>query len=990
MVDELNRHLTKRFEALRDGRSGPIFFLEHGLNSDEREELLVEVQRARRFHRIDAEWWRGRSLPLLVAATEVGYKYQGCGTDFWPLLAEELKCEIEDSERQSLKDLFREAALIFRGALPKVTPWSGAFHLIAWPIVHAIVPVEFQRRLAVLLADLRVSVSELDDDRLYRAIILVSGPRNARFAGFLEEREIVVAIARHLLTGANSNLAPEALSRIAADLAEDGSARRDLLAARGIQRTLGRKPAKKPAPDLQPIVGRLQLQVQGSDLVLQASFPAGNPALAERLRRSVRRLRYAPRLWGATSRVPAEQFLSPVPFVLRFPEDPSAEAALLPDLQDLDIETDLKEELGRYSLQLKAPMVFSASSGAEPQVGKQISDAEIPVTRNCWILLDSEEASRFSQLTRLGPLGPFQCVAVNPASPEGRRALESLGFRLIAEAAIGFAGPPSINGAAPIPEFFVGDTRVLFQRRPHATGLKVQLAGQEVALTTESLRIAVARGEQVLRVGTESQERKYRFRGVEASSPALADLVRLSLTSSEGTIQALQSGAVGLRIETLAPFDGLELFLELSVMGYRASACVALGPLPRVLLSDEPIWDELLDDRVRRLLSLSARCELRARVGTLASATWELEQRIRPSWWTVGTSGPTLLSEAGVVPHLAVSPADPTGPPQDVAQIGESVSLLVPASLATDGANEFVTFCVGSPTELAMTPITKPKFGRSRSSRVGRLGFEQLVCSHLRWSLAETSNLGAEVRRRQVARTLDGWTAEVCCGEEWATAERSLSGESLWQTLLRRCIDNGLGLDGYVDLLPGEATDICYEGIAEARRILPELLVRAESFGDDDRILLNAAFGRAYEVVAGRYERKGHIEKATRLREGDPSTPLESWRKALSQVRADARLDPIASLLLPTAQAARLVCLNASTMTLDELHAEFKSWAMRAKSAFCAPPPPDETLACILNLWVSPARAAEMDWRTALDTLLTERCVARAARYLSLSSRQGH
>lgn len=988
-MDELNHHLTKRFEALRDGRTGPVFFLEHGLPADERDDLFALVRNACRDHPIDATWWRERSLPLLVAATEVGYRYQGCGTDFWPLLGEELQFRISDPERQALKELFREAAGRFRGAVPKATPWSEAFHLIAWPIVHAIVPVEFHRRLATLLADLRVEVTGLDDERLYRAINLVAGPRNARFASFLEDSEIVVGVARNLLTGANGSLAPDALSRIASDLGRDGSARRELLAARGIQRSFRRKPLQAAAPEIVPIAGRFQLRKHGSDLLLEACFPSGEPAMMERLRRSVRRLRYAPRLWGVTARVSAEQLLSPVPFVLRFSEAPSDEAPLFPDLGQIDFEPDLKAELGRYSLELEAPLVFSVLSESEHPVGLQVTGVEISARRTYWILVDQADAARFKRLRRLGSVGPYEVIVADPATPEGHRALEALGHHLIEGATVGFAGAPPINGDAPIPEFVAGDTRVLIQRKAHAKGLRVRLGDEEVALATESLRITIPRGDHVLRVATDTQERKYRFRGIEASSPAAAGLVTLSLTTSEGTIQALQSGAIGLRIESLAPFDGLELVLELTVMGLRASVCMRLGPLPRVLPADEPIWTELLDETVRRLLARSARCELRARIGTLACAEWELEQRIRPSWWAVGAGAPALLSEAGVVPHAAISPADPTGPSQDVALINESVKLLVPASPSPDGADEFVTFCVGSPTELGMTPIAKPAFTRQRSSRDDRLGFEQLASAYLRWSLAETTNLGAEVRRRQIARQLDAWVTEVCCGMEWAGAESNVSTEGLWPKLLQRCIETGLGLDSYVEHVPGEVTDICYEGLAEARRVLPELLVRAESFGDDDRILLNASFGRAYEVLAERYERKGHAEKASRLRGGDPSTPLESWREALAQTRADAMLHPVARLLLPTTEAQRLISLNASVLSFDELHAELKNWAVRAKSALCAPSPPDETLACILHLWMSPARAVEMDWRSALDTLLSERCIARAARYLSLRSRQG-
>jgi len=50
--------------------------------------------------------------------------------------------------------------------------------------------------------------------------------------------------------------------------------------------------------------------------------------------------------------------------------------------------------------------------------------------------------------------------------------------------------------------------------------------------------------------------------------------------------------------------------------------------------------------------------------------------------------------------------------------------------------------------------------------------------------------------------------------------------------------------------------------------------------------------------------------------------------------------------------------------------------------------PPSNTLKAILALWAEPEIAASLDWRGAIDVLLAERSVARAARYLALRSRR--
>jgi len=50
--------------------------------------------------------------------------------------------------------------------------------------------------------------------------------------------------------------------------------------------------------------------------------------------------------------------------------------------------------------------------------------------------------------------------------------------------------------------------------------------------------------------------------------------------------------------------------------------------------------------------------------------------------------------------------------------------------------------------------------------------------------------------------------------------------------------------------------------------------------------------------------------------------------------------------------------------------------------------PSSDVLCTILALWLAPEVAVTMDWRGALDTLLSERSIARAARYISLRWRQ--
>ena len=161
--------LAARYASLSESRMGPVFFIEHGLAETERADLIADVRAAVMVHSLDSEWWELRKLPLIVASTEAGYGYRGSGTDFWPMLERELGIELGNASRQRVRDLFASAAEVYRGIHPPRTPWAEAFHLIAWPITHALIPREFHQPLALTLANLRASVADLDDEALHRA-----------------------------------------------------------------------------------------------------------------------------------------------------------------------------------------------------------------------------------------------------------------------------------------------------------------------------------------------------------------------------------------------------------------------------------------------------------------------------------------------------------------------------------------------------------------------------------------------------------------------------------------------------------------------------------------------------------------------------------------------------------------------------------------------------------------------------------------------------
>jgi len=994
-VLDVHGQLAERFRSLRDSRSGPVFFIEHGLADGEVADLVAEVRRAVAVHPFESGWWDTHRLPLIVSATEVGYRYQGTGTDFWPLLEKELGTHFGPAARQRVREIFAAAAETYRGAQPPQSPWAAAFHLIAWPITHALVPRELHRPLAITLANLRSNVADIDDQALHRAMRVAAASTSARFASLLEDEGLVAAIARSLLGDGGVELSSEATRRIADDLSADRVARRSVAIARRVQRTApsSRKSRTSSRPSLPPLKGTLRICRRASSLTLEAVFPALDGQLQSQLRRALRRRRYAPRLWGITARVPSEQLLSGLPFALKMSAAPSDDAPLLPGVDDLGIDRNLRAVLDAFTLDVSPPLLFGVSSDGD--VGRLVKGPEISGHRSYWLLADGDDAPARSPA--LGDVGPYTCYALDPEDQAARSALADRGFRVRFGVSVAFAGAPTIDRDAVLPAFAKDDERIVVPRRFPPEGLRVQVDDDKVRVNgDEVLRLRVPVGERQLRVSSGDAAREFGFQGLAEATASPSASCTIESRSEEMSVQALLSGRFALSVESFAPVEGLELSATIEAGGRSAYASTPLGPLPQTTSSNHELFTTLLDDGMRDLLLQLPSVEVRVHVGCLCARSWTLERRVRPCWWLRNPEGQlALTSELGDLPFGAVSLSDPTGPPTTAASVStDEARLLVPVDLDASeygGAAPFTTFCVAPKrVRLESPPLRKPRLVRRRRGGGAALGLEELVEAYLRWTLAESDTLIAELRRRQVAQALDTWTAELCCGETWARHEPALQGADPWSLLAELCDESGLGRDSYVELSPDDAREITRLAVVEIRRDQPALWARVgppSDLGPEEHEALDLAFGRAYEQLAARYEKRGMGGIASEIADGDPGVPPDEWNTALERVASSVELQPIAALLTPTDTAHGLMSLDTSILTLDELAEELHAWAQGARKALAGGAPSRDTLKAIAALWVAPEISVGLDWRGAIDAMIAERAVSRAVRYLTLRSR---
>ena len=229
--------LAEHFRQLRTTRQAgggdrPVFALEHGLNGTEVDELATAIH-----DQISSQPpVKGHSLPWIVYAAELGYRYSG--DEYWQTFESETPGWTEYGDRDWIRTCFRKFCSEFGGAKPSGR-WAEQFSIICWPITHAILPKDLQQQFARILYELRDSFSaELFESPSILGSFIADRSWNAssRFQNLAEEKVLVGQIAAALLNqeklGAGSLVHPATLLRISRDLDRERRAREWLRVAR--------------------------------------------------------------------------------------------------------------------------------------------------------------------------------------------------------------------------------------------------------------------------------------------------------------------------------------------------------------------------------------------------------------------------------------------------------------------------------------------------------------------------------------------------------------------------------------------------------------------------------------------------------------------------------------------------------------------------------------------------------------------------------------
>lgn len=994
-IERLHASLTARFTELRAAKTdAPVYLFEHGVEGLELGLLLNAVRSALAQHRIESGWWESQALPLLVAATEIGYVYHGTGTDFWPILAEQLH-EVSLADRAALSNLFRRWVDKLGLAQPPESPWNLAFCHIAWPVLHAILPIELHRPLARALRDVRGHLDLSASD----AALLAPIRNRAQLAGgvrliaWLETQHTAAAVIRQFLQPSGEHgIASSALKRIATDLARDETAKAALREARKRQKALEALPKQRPRrrADIEPHFVPLVLRMVEQRLGLALKIPQMEQAARDSARSAIDAMRWRALLWGDGRPVPGRNIFSDFPLPLQIEALPGSEVPLLDDVAALPLTQDAKDFLGSLRVATGAPLLFS--DFAEDGDAAQRSSGGIADSGHCIVLAGSGPVAP-SCAEHLGRVAGLRAYRIDAADPASQAWLNALGFAVRQTSRFAWIGDAETEQHRPVRRFRAGSF-VAFELSAPGGACDVRLTapdGKQSSLTgAGSLLagfIATDLGIYRLRYGV-GEEQVFEVIAAEDE----LDLLTVDIDAGSGATADLADRQITLRFDSAAIVQEAELELVLSCDGREARRVRDILPdTPCRLAGDNAIWEHLLDnDTIERLLT-ARRAELRVGITGLLQASFAFEQVTAPFAWVRQADGHLIASdESGDLAVFTASPEQPLALTANAGVAnGDDIRLF---RAGHERPLQAGGYCVGPRIWRAGQALVarKPErllrqFDAARDHMADCRG---VVDALIGWAAAGVDHPVTQFRRGQIVRQLEGWMVEQLCGEAWAEQETALAerrGRSFVSAFLNACARLGVGYcDAGLSRAQRALLDRILTRLIEARALPISLETSREPIDESLAIALDELFNDGYALLCEDIESVGDDCPFNPDDDIDVGEVSENWDRALRAAASEAALVGLVDLLRPLDAGDMLSLADFESMLPDDVVDLLHDWIVKNRPAHHARQWSRDLVEAAYWLFARPGVAARLSWKAAAERLLADGFSARAIRYSAL------
>ena len=983
---EIDLHDTQKFLAaqyskLRAERDGkPVFAIEHGLNEAQTNDLLKVTGRCFARFGVDSEVIRQNPLPIVAASTEIGYRYRGTGTEFWPALETALNAEILIADREKITGLFIAASNIYGLAKPNESAWSRSYRHIAWPVRNAVAPMEIHLALAATLRTVLRSFNSSTESiaLLPNLRAIAAGLWSRRLEDWLTDEDTATDLTNFLLSGEETRtwLTKDIIRRISSDLRSDPDANRALQdAADAGARRGARKIAIPPRSRFAISVKNgspQQLLLKGPELSTQARNNMVN--LFETYRNFVS--------CGDRNAVRLQDFLSGGFLDLGRPSE-FPDSNVLKMMSDEKRTTDLTRRI-LEALQPEPPLLFAMSSMEGIAVNIEAGSA-LDSSKRHYELFKNEDGATEQEVSAGWP--GFQIRRAHLEESGWREELADLGCIISKPEIVNISGGVSLTRSADEITCLAG-LPLLIQ----TIGGRVELAMQDeqfnqinqTSLDPGKLAIVdLKEGKYSLRVKQESILRDISIR-VEESGNAPAFSIDLNMQCPD--MRNFLDAELTLQVSSPLPFDNLSLRGVIS----RGSETLAidtieLSDLPARVSGTSKFFQNLRQAVLNSEWNGSSPLRLHVSVKGLGWREWLLASS--PSQFLFQADSRTWRVEGSNEPIrsricTALAPLIQDDQPKD---IKAGFHLLLPAS--PERSALMSGRCFGAPTLVpGDEPISKPgPLLRELDSLGDSVGVLAVAEAYLAWRLSSVADVLSDYTRQKGVRTLESTLVQQLCGEAWCATETGSLFSTPIEALLHVCKEHELSRYGELpDVGPkyDVVLDEClrkefsnaFPGFEAALAMDSELLAET----------LDYAVINAYDALNAQMISDGVSE----VEDVDIGYPAQRWVAAIKEALNRWDLSIFQKLILPEARWDSLRAIDYSSTSENDLtevvfashiDADLRSgitWLSRRE------------LRTGLQLWLSPRQLLESeDWSADLTKLLSDQQSARALRYAALRSR---
>jgi len=894
-------------------------------------------------------------VPLVVcaAAAEIGFRFEGVGTEFWAKFEKAMGSGISVAQRTRIGEEFRRLAIKYELAQPSESAFSAHFSNISWPIAHALLPIDLVGAVGRLLARSPIQA-------------LPATGRNARFeslrawAGSMEGARLVDwlrlegptgRVLRALLTENRPAVLPEgSYHRVQSAIAGSAEASQ---ATRAARRRLAARGAT-PVPLVAESPGRLTASRGVAGIALYISWPALPPALVETAGVTARAAHWRPRLWGIGSGLHPVDALGPGPFAIALQSVPPDGTPAYPEIgETFGAGSDTAALLAARTFAWEPTLVFEPDS--ERIHAEQRFDILSGSEGIVWIATRPGGAN-VAGLRRVGSGCGYAFVEADLADPGHRAVLVREGL-LSAERRFLLARHPfDAIGAS---QGVVRPGRPFLLFRP----------GEDEEAVPRTLN----KGERFPGGPGAGGEKRLR----DPAGLPVTDIVDILLFDRDTAFEALCEGRLQFRVESRLPLVDVTVTAEVEIAGHIvARGRERFAALPASVVGKSALLAPLYSDRVRARLLEAGTGILRLSIGR--SLTVRLALQRPPASVDWGKETPTLLGadlHAELVmataryPHR-FAPAVVIGPPDRGAvafalKLGDGRIADPIQILATD------RFELGD-----LATHFGDDLGSRRMSDGGR-GVGEIGRARIAWARALCRSLPSIAVRSRIVGQFEEPLVVALCGQSWFLAERTTRRHprdphlALWQVVLDR------GMAEVPEGCPMEHQELFASAFRRhALRLDPDWPMADEVPRDgsmDDA--LNEAFTETIEFLHGQ-----GVLRNIEADEHDFGHPHEDWEQAAGEALRQIGRPPLVRLLAPAAGGKVLSQRSYQGASVAELAEDLAAWTKQWALPRGQLTP--ETAATALQFWRWPAACGEID--AVLRVLAVDPFVSRATRYAAL------